>query len=51
MSENYKAFLCKKLEEHDNQYQSDCDFRDWDSCKSTGKSIDLLKKLLDVKED
>ena len=51
MSENYKAFLYKKIEEYDNQYQSDCDFRDWDSCESTGNSIDLLKKLLDVKKD
>jgi len=50
-SKTYKAFLHKKLKEYDDQYQTDCDFRDWDSCESTCNSIDLLKKLLDIKED
>ena len=51
MSENYKAFLQKRLEDYDKQYQESCDFRDWDSCELTGNSIDLLKNLLDVKEE
>ena len=50
-SEIYKGFLRKKLEEYYEQYQSSCDFRDWDSCELTGNSIGLLKNLLDVKED
>ena len=50
-SENYKAFLRKKLEEYDDQYQTSCDFRDWDSCELTGNSIALLQELLDIKEE
>lgn len=50
-SANYKSFLLKKLGEFDEQYQSDCNLRDWDSCESTGNSIELLKNLLDIEED
>ena len=50
-SETYKGFLRKKFEEYDEQYQTSCDFRDWDSCELTGRSIDLLKNLLDIKEE
>ena len=51
MSEDYKNFLMQKLNAYDEEYQESWDFRDWSSCDSICNSIDLLKELLDAKEE
>lgn len=51
MSSDYKTFLQKQLKKHDEDFQSSCDFRDWTSCDYICNSLDLLKNLLDVKEE
>ena len=50
-SEDYKGFLKHKLEKYDKEYDDSISFRDWSDCDRLGNSIDLIKELLDIKNN
>lgn len=50
-SEDYKSFLKHKLDLYDKQYDDSISFRDWSNCDRIANSVDLLKELLDIKND
>ena len=50
-SEDYKNLLKHKLDVYDKQYDDSVSYRDWTSCDRIANSVDLLKELLDIKND
>ena len=50
-SEDYKNFLKHKLDMYEKQYDESVSFRDWTDCDGILNSVDLLKELLDIKNN
>ena len=50
-STDYKEFLKHKLKKYNMQYDDSISFRDWSDCDRIGNSIDLIKELLDIKNN
>jgi hypothetical protein len=51
ITDNYKKEMERLLNRYIKQYNEAVDFRDWDHCDCLGNSIDIIKHIIDYKEE
>lgn len=51
ISNDYKKLLHKKLAKMENDYEDSMQFRDWTDCDYKINSLQLLRYMLDLKEE
>lgn len=51
INHQYKAHMTSLLDKYEKQYNDAMDFREWEHCDLIGRSIDLIKYVVDYKDN